>query len=128
MPSSASDTATSSCPTSCRAIRGDIANGSRSRCARAGASWIGGLHSFDDVNRVFPLEVCPIAHPRLVECWSAMRRHLRGLPVPRPDQALRLSLRLHDANGDRVTLVVLGASHWDDGEAWAAQIRTACQS
>ncbi len=90
-----------------------------------GASWIGGLHSFDDANRVFPLEVCPIAHPRLVECWSAVRRLLRGLPAPRPDQPLRLSLRLHDANGAQVTLVVLGGSHWDDAQAWAEHVRAA---
>ncbi len=90
-----------------------------------GASWIGGLHAFDDASRVFPLETCLIAHPRLVECWTTLRRHLRSLPTPRADSPLRLSVRLQGAEGDQVAVVVQGGAQWPEAEAWASQVRAA---
>ncbi|MEQ1692294.1 MAG: RsmD family RNA methyltransferase [Gemmatimonas sp.] len=88
-----------------------------------GAGWIGGLHAFDDAGRVFVLEECPIAHPRLIECWLRVRHLLRGLPNLRPGTTLRVSLRLLGDPGDRVALVVLGGVAWSEAGAWATAVR-----
>lgn len=90
-----------------------------------GTGWIGGLHSIDDANRIFALDACPIAHPRLLECWTQVRRALHGLPTPRVGTELRLSLRLADARGDRVSLVVSGGSAWPTAADWASQLGAA---
>jgi len=90
-----------------------------------GSGWIGGLHAFDDAGRVFALDECPIAHPRLLTCWTAVRGLLRGLPVPHPESPLRLSLRLTGSSGDQVAVVVRGGSQWSEGAQWASRIRTA---
>ncbi len=87
-----------------------------------GAGWIGGLHAFNDAGRVFALDECPIAHPRLVACWTEVRRLLRGLPVLQSAWTLRLSLRLTGAAGERVALVVLGGVQWTDAHDWAARV------
>ncbi len=49
-----------------------------------GGSYVGGLHPHDDPVRVFALDECPIAHPRLVEAWVGVRRLLRDLPSTAP--------------------------------------------
>ncbi|MBL0172546.1 MAG: class I SAM-dependent RNA methyltransferase [Gemmatimonadaceae bacterium] len=85
-----------------------------------GTNWIGGLHAFDDAGRIFALDECPIAHPRLTACWSDLRRQLRGLPQPRPGTTLRLSLRL--MGNAQVAVVVQGGWDWRDGAPWAAQV------
>lgn len=90
-----------------------------------GANWVGGLHAFDDPSRVFALEECPIADPRLVSAWHDVRRVLRGLPVPAIGETLRLSLRLPSSPEAGVSVVVLGADRWPEAEAWAAAVREA---
>jgi 23S rRNA (uracil1939-C5)-methyltransferase len=45
-----------------------------------GASWIMGLHAYDDVDRVFDLHECPITDPRIVDAWQAIRLAHRFLP------------------------------------------------
>ncbi len=88
-----------------------------------GASWIGGLHAHDDGARVFSLDECAIAHPRLLEAWTAVRRALQGLPRVASDQTLRLSLRLaampSDGGAPLVAVVVIGGTRWPEARAWA---------
>jgi 23S rRNA (uracil1939-C5)-methyltransferase len=92
---------------------------------KRGAAWMGGLHALDDAGRVFALDTCPIAHPRLIACWTLVSRLLRGLPLPGAGSELRLSLRLADGQGERVTLVIIGGMMWPDAADWAAQLHAA---
>lgn len=91
-----------------------------------GATWIGGLHTYSDPARIFPLTECPISHPLLVETWRQLRDHLRGLPAtPSDGEPLRLSLRLSGADHQRVAVVVQGGTRWPDSKAWASRLHAA---
>ncbi len=91
---------------------------------RRGTRWRGGLHPHDDPGRVFDLRACPIAHPRLLEVWGALRPQLGVERLPEAT-ALRLSLRLAPAASggeDGVVLVLEGGRHWGGGGAWGAEV------
>jgi 23S rRNA (uracil1939-C5)-methyltransferase len=93
---------------------------------RKGQGWIGGLHPHDDPLRVFPLETCLIAHPRLVDVWRTIRALLRRqslADVPTMRLALRLDAPAEHlaSDGDLgVALVLQGGSTWSDAMAFGA--------
>jgi len=91
-----------------------------------GVTWIGGLHAHDDGGRVFALDECAIADPRLVDAWTAVKRVLKGLPRVPSDHTLRLSLRLAAASTEgsapRIALVIIGGTRWPEAKAWAESI------
>ena len=88
-----------------------------------GTSWIGGLHAHGEDARVFSLDECAIAHPRLLEAWTYVRRSLHGLPRVPAEQTLRVSLRLTatptDGAAPLVAVVLLGGTRWPEARAWA---------
>lgn len=80
---------------------------------RQGAAWIMGLHAWDDVDRVFDLEECPITMPRVVAAWAAVRRASAHLP---PAAALRGTMRLA---GNDLALVLEGGMRWPSAREFA---------
>jgi 23S rRNA (uracil1939-C5)-methyltransferase len=71
-----------------------------------GGAWIMGLHSYDDVDRVFDLHECPITDPRIVAAWRTVRSASRFLPRVRE---LRGTVR---RLGDELAFVLEGGLHW----------------
>ncbi len=69
-----------------------------------------GLHPYHAPNRVFDLEDCHIARPRLMQVWAAMPLH-RGLL---PQSLTELVLR-EDREGGVHVVVRAGAEPWDTG-------------
>lgn len=90
-----------------------------------GANVVGGLIPITHPAQAFPLQVCEIAHPRLMECWRSIRTHLRGAPTTQGDAVVRLSLRLIGDAANQVAIVVSGASAWENAGEWAARIAAA---
>jgi 23S rRNA (uracil1939-C5)-methyltransferase len=90
-----------------------------------GAGVIGGMIPLTHPAQAFPLESCEIAHPRLMECWRAIRLQLRGAPTSVGESVVRLSLRLLGDAASRVALVVSGASQWDGAVEWATRLAAA---
>jgi len=80
---------------------------------RRGATWIGGLHPFDDSARVFELNECAISHPSLLAAWHTVRTQLRDLP-----DALSLRMAFRQLDEGNVALVVSGGTAWVGGAAW----------
>jgi 23S rRNA (uracil1939-C5)-methyltransferase len=99
---------------------------------RRGAGWVGGLHPHDDATRVFPLEVCLIAHPALVSAWHRVREVIRARTATLPDMpTLRLSLRLDgrdDAADPAIVVVLQGGRSFTEGAAWGAAVLAATAS
>jgi len=75
--------------------------------------WIMGLHTFDDVDRVFDLKECPITNARVVSAWAEVRNAARFLPRT-PE--LRGTVRLVS---DQLTLVVEGGASWPTAREFA---------
>jgi 23S rRNA (uracil1939-C5)-methyltransferase len=71
-----------------------------------GGAWTMGLHSADDVGRIFDLEECPITAPDVVHAWLAVKSASRFLPRVRE---LRGTVR--KAGGD-IVFVLEGGDAW----------------
>lgn len=76
--------------------------------------WRGGMHRWDDVDRLFVLEECPITHPRVVAGWRGVLAEGRLLPRARE---LRGAVRLA---GEQLALLVEGGTHWPHAREFAA--------
>jgi 23S rRNA (uracil1939-C5)-methyltransferase len=81
-----------------------------------GAEWIAGLHQFDDPDRVFRLEDCPITDERVVAVWRQVLAASTLLPRARQ---LRAAVRL---TRDGASLVVEGGGAWRDAGALADRV------
>ncbi len=77
-------------------------------------AWRGGMHRWDDVDRLFTLEECPITHPRVVAGWRGVLQEGRLLPRARE---LRGAVRLA---GEQLALQVEGGTHWPHAREFAA--------
>jgi 23S rRNA (uracil1939-C5)-methyltransferase len=79
---------------------------------RRGATWIAGLHPYDDPARVFALADCPITDRRVVAAWREILSAAHFLPdVP----SLRGSVRW---TVDGPTFVLIGGNRWRDHAAF----------
>lgn len=76
--------------------------------------WRGGMHRWDDVDRVFELEECPITHPRVVAGWRGVLHEGRLLPRA---QELRGAVRLA---GEQLGLVIEGGTQWPHAREFAS--------
>jgi 23S rRNA (uracil1939-C5)-methyltransferase len=83
---------------------------------REGGRWRAGLHQWDNVDRVFSLEECPITHPRVVEGWHAI---LAGESLLPRATELRGAVRLA---GDALAFVLEGADSWPRARDFAARL------
>ena len=86
---------------------------------RAGASWIAGLHPFDDPVSVFDLGDCPITDARVMETWTELRAAFEHLP---PERELRVAVRLLT---EGAAVVVEGAAAWPRAEQFFAAVPSA---
>ena len=77
-------------------------------------TWRGGMHRWDDVDRLFMLEECPITHPRVVAGWRGVLQEGRLLPRA---HELRGSVRLA---GEQLALVIEGGTQWPHAREFAA--------
>ena len=83
---------------------------------RQGEHWTAGMHRWDDVDRVFALEECPITHPRVVAGWHEVMAGQSFLPrAPELRGALRLA-------GDSLAFVLEGVSGWPRAHAFAERL------
>jgi 23S rRNA (uracil1939-C5)-methyltransferase len=80
---------------------------------RDGARWRAGLHQWDDVDRVFAMEECPITHPAVVAGWHAVLAAQQFLP---PVAQLRGAVRL---SGEGLAVVFEGIAHWPQARDFA---------
>ncbi|MFI5311188.1 MAG: class I SAM-dependent RNA methyltransferase [Gemmatimonadales bacterium] len=105
-------------------IAGDLAWRYRSKLTLAlrleHGAWRGGLHAFDDPERVFALRDCLIADERLVAAWREIVA--AGAHLPRTER-LRGSARLL-GDGTTIALVLEGAREWSAHEAFFAQVQS----
>jgi len=79
-------------------------------------TWQAGLHRWDDVDRIFHLEECPITHPRVVEGWRDVWRARDLLPSA---GALRGSMRLV---ADALALSLEGGDAWPRAREFAERL------
>ncbi|HWP70177.1 MAG TPA: hypothetical protein VNM36_03710 [Gemmatimonadaceae bacterium] len=79
-------------------------------------AWIMGLHSYDDVDRVFDLHECPITDRRVVAAWAEVRSASRLLPRA-PE--LRGTIRIL---GEELALVLEGGDAWASSREFAAAV------
>jgi len=83
---------------------------------RQGEHWTAGMHRWDDVDRVFALEECPITHPRVVAGWHEVMAGQSLLPrAPELRGAVRLA-------GDSLAFVLEGVSGWPRAHAFAERL------
>jgi len=75
-----------------------------------------GLHQWDDPDRVFALEECRIADPRLVAIWREVLAAERWLPR---EPRLRGSVRLA---GEGASFVLEGGAEWSQHASFAAHV------
>ena len=85
---------------------------------RAGASWIAGLHPFDDPVSVFDLADCPITDERVMAVWSQLRGAFDYLPNER---ALRVAVRLVPGGA---AVVVEGGAAWAQADRFFDAVPT----
>ncbi len=83
---------------------------------RTGASWIAGLHPFDDPAGVFDLVDCPITDVRVMAVWTELRAAFEHLP---DERALRVAVRLLPGGA---AVVVEGAGAWPRAEQFFAAV------
>ena len=77
---------------------------------RVGATWIAGLHPYDDPASVFDVADCPITDEKVIAIWRDMRAAFDFLPRER---ALRMAVRLLDVGA---AVVVEGGGAWEENE------------
>ncbi len=82
---------------------------------RRGAHTLAGFHDFENPDRVFMLERCPIARDEINALWVAIRTKLEALP---PGDDVRLKLRLAP-DGSRHIVALGGEGAWMGGERMA---------
>ena len=80
-----------------------------------GNRWIMGLHSFDDVDRVFDLQECPITDAAVVAAWAEIRVASRNLPRV---TELRGTVR---RSGDDLAFVLEGGDAWPAAREFARE-------
>jgi 23S rRNA (uracil1939-C5)-methyltransferase len=83
---------------------------------RTGASWIAGLHPFDDPVSVFDLSDCPITDERVMAIWAELREAFAHLPNER---ALRVAVRLLPGGA---AVVVEGGGAWAQADQFFAAV------
>jgi len=78
--------------------------------------WRAGLHQWDDVDRVFALEECPITHPRVVAGWHEVLTAESALPrVGELRGAVRLA-------GESLAFVLEGVKSWSHAREFAERV------
>jgi 23S rRNA (uracil1939-C5)-methyltransferase len=80
---------------------------------RVEAGWIVGLHTYDDPNRVFQLQECPITDAGIVAAWHQIRSAARHLPAER---ALRGAVR---RLGGELAFQLEGGARWESAPDFA---------
>ncbi len=81
-----------------------------------GGRWFAGMHRWDDVDRVFSLEECPITHPRVVAGWHDVMAAQALLPkAPELRGAVRLA-------GESLAFVLEGVSSWPRAHDFAERL------
>jgi 23S rRNA (uracil1939-C5)-methyltransferase len=83
---------------------------------RTPRGYVMGMHAYDDVGPVFPLEECLLAEPAVMEAWHAVRGALPHFPLA---ETLRVAVR---RLGDGVALVIEGGENFPESEALAAAV------
>ena len=84
---------------------------------RRGGRWIAGLHPYDDPDRVFQLEECPITDDRVVAIFRGIFGAVDLLPRA---SRLRASVRVTD---DGAAFVLEGGTHWPNARTFAERVR-----
>lgn len=79
-------------------------------------TWVMGLHTYDDVDRVFDLRECPITEARVVKAWDQVRAAARFLPRA---GELRGTVRLL---GHDLALVLEGGTGWPAARDFAGAV------
>ena len=79
-------------------------------------AWVMGLHTFDDVDRVFDLRECPITDEKVVDAWLAIRAQSQLLPRA-PE--LRGTVR---RIGDENAFILEGGARWTHASEFAARL------
>jgi 23S rRNA (uracil1939-C5)-methyltransferase len=79
-------------------------------------AWVMGLHTHDDVDRVFDLYECPITDPQVVDGWRAIRGASGFLPR---NGELRGTLR---RIADEIIFVLEGGPQWPSAGDFAAAL------
>ena len=82
---------------------------------RTNGDWVMGLHTFDNVDRVFDLSECPITDRRIVLAWSDIRKAAQWLPRT---TTLRGTVRLAGSGSD-LALILEGGAAWPEARAFA---------
>ncbi|MCC6927558.1 MAG: class I SAM-dependent RNA methyltransferase [Gemmatimonadaceae bacterium] len=78
--------------------------------------WRAGLHQWDDVDRVFTLEECPITHPKVVAGWREVMAAEGDLPrIGELRGAVRLA-------GDSLAFVLEGVKSWAHARDFAGRL------
>ena len=77
---------------------------------RTNGDWVMGLHTFDNVDRVFDLSECPITDRRIVLAWSDIRKAAQWLPRT---TTLRGTVRLAGSGSD-LALILEGGAAWPE--------------
>ncbi|HEV2643129.1 MAG TPA: TRAM domain-containing protein, partial [Candidatus Elarobacter sp.] len=85
---------------------------------RRGASWIAGLHPYDDPGHVFPLADCPITDRRVVTTWREVLEASRYFPDA---PTLRGSVRW---TPEGPTFVLMGGTRWSARNDFFAAVPT----
>ena len=83
---------------------------------RVGATWIAGLHPYDNPAAVFDLRDCPITDERVIAIWSDLRSVFDLLPK---EPALRVAVRLLPGGA---AVVVEGGRAWSSADRLFAAV------
>ncbi|MDQ2667929.1 MAG: hypothetical protein M3Z05_18225 [Gemmatimonadota bacterium] len=83
---------------------------------RVGATWIAGLHPYDDPVFVFDLVDCPITDEHVMAVWAELRKAFQHLP---DEGALRVAVRLLTGGA---AVVVEGAGAWPYADRFFAAV------
>jgi 23S rRNA (uracil1939-C5)-methyltransferase len=82
----------------------------------SGGRWTMGLHSFDDVDRIFHLRECPITDPLVVDAWRSIGAAAPLLPRVKE---LRGTVR---RVGDEIAFVLEGGEQWPGAREFATAL------
>jgi 23S rRNA (uracil1939-C5)-methyltransferase len=86
---------------------------------RAGDSWMGGLHAYDDPSRLFSVHDCLISDERLLAVW----REILAASAHLPDALqLRGAVRLLGDAANRASFVLEGGRDWHTHEVFFAAV------
>ncbi len=83
-------------------------------------SWTAGLHPYDDPDRVFDLNDCPITDERVLAVWRQVRRASEWFP---PETALRAAVRVAaDGDAGGTSFLLEGGTNWANHERFFAAV------